>query len=130
MFKKVLSLVLAGLLFGVLGARPAFAGPREDKGARLAEKVREGIGRLGTGEAARVEVKLRDKSKLKGYVKEAGEACFVLLDAKTGAATSVPYPQVAQVRGHNLSTGQKVAIGVGVTLGALLLLWLIVASSD
>jgi hypothetical protein len=35
--------------------------------------VKEGIHKLGTGLDARIEVKLRDKTKLKGYVSEAGE---------------------------------------------------------
>ena len=32
-------------------------------------KVKEVINKLGTGENARVEVKLRDQTKLKGYVR-------------------------------------------------------------
>lgn len=130
MFKKILSLVLAGSLMSVVGVNRAFANSKEDKDIRFTDKVKEGICRLGTGEAARVEVMLRDKTKLKGYVKEMGADGFILIDAKTGTATTIPYPQVKQVKGNNLSTGLKIAIGVGVTLGALLLLWLIVASSD
>jgi hypothetical protein len=130
MLKQVLSLLLAGLLANAAGAFPTYANGKEDKEARFAEEVRGGISRLGTGEAARVEIKLRDKTRLKGYTREARAEGFVLVDAKTGAATMILYPQVKQVKGHNLSTGQKVALGVGITLGALLLLWLIVASSD
>ncbi len=85
MFKKVLSLVLVGFLLNVAGVSPAYAGSKEEKEARFAEKVKEGISRLGTGAEARVEVKLRDKTKLKGYVGEVGEDSFVIVDEKTGA---------------------------------------------
>jgi hypothetical protein len=116
MFKKVLCLVLVGFLLGVAGVRPAYAGAREEKETRLAEKVKKGISKLGTGAAARVEVKLRDKTKLKGYVSEAGEDSFVIVDEKTSAISRVPYSQVQQVKGNNLSTAAKIAIGVGIIL--------------
>jgi hypothetical protein len=116
MFKKVLCLVLVGFLLSVAGVRPAYAGAREEKETRLAEKVKKGISKLGTGAAARVEVKLRDKTELKGYVSEAGEDSFVIVDEKTSAISRVPYSQVQQVKGNNLSTAAKIAIGVGIIL--------------
>ncbi|HEV3469965.1 MAG TPA: hypothetical protein VG148_11635, partial [Pyrinomonadaceae bacterium] len=92
--------------------------------AARAAAVREGVGRLGVGEGARVEVRLRDRRKLKGYVSEAGAEHFVVRDSR-GAATVVAYPDVAQVKGQNLSTGTKVAIGAGIAATAVILfiLW-------
>jgi len=116
MFKKVVSLVLVGFLFSVAAVRPAHAASKEEKEARLAEKVKDGISKLGTGPAARVQIKLRDKTKLKGYVSEAGEDSFVIVDEKTGATSRVPYPQVQQVKGNNHSRAVEIAIGVGVIL--------------
>ena len=116
MFKKVLCLVLVGFVLGVAGVAPAYAGSKEEKEARFAEKVKEGISKLGTGPEARVEVKLRDKTKLKGYVSEAGKDSFVVVDEKTGAASTVPYPQVKQVKGNNLSTLAEIALGIGVII--------------
>lgn len=116
MFKKALSLVLVGFMITVTGVNPAYAVSRAEKEARFAEKVKEGISRLGTGAEARVEVKLRDKTKLKGYVGEAGEDSFVIVDEKTGAASTVTYSQVKRVKGNNLSRGAEIAIGVGVIL--------------
>ncbi len=124
MFKTVLSLALVTLLFGYAGVRPVYAGSKEEKQARFAEKLRAGIARLGTGEQARVRVKLLDKTQLDGYVSEASERDFVVVDAKTGAATHVTYAQVKQVKGNNLSTGAKIAIGLGV-LAAILAILLI-----
>ena len=126
MSRKLVSLVLVGLLLNIVGAIPAYAGSKEETRTRFAEKVKEGIGRLGTGQEARVEVKLRDGKKLKGYISEAGENSFVIVDAKSGAASTVPYPQVKQVTGNNLSKGAKIAITVGIVVGLLLLLTVVI----
>ena len=122
MFKAVLSLALATLVTTCLVAQPAYGESKGDKESRRAEKIKAGITQLGTGEQARIEVKLTDKTKLKGYVSEATDDHFVVVDAKTGAATSVTYGQVQQARGNNLSTGAKIAIGVGILAGILAIL--------
>src|SRR5205807_9786699 len=126
MSKKLLSLVLVGLLLNIVGVIPAYASSKEETRARFAEKVKEGISKLGTGPEARVEVKLRDGRKLKGYISEAGENSFVIVDAKSGAASTVPYPQVKQVTGNNLSKGAKIAITVGIVVGLLFLLTVVI----
>jgi hypothetical protein len=91
--------------------------------------VKAGIARLGVGRDARITVKLRDKIKLSGYISRAEADFFVVADANTGAATEVPYTDVTQVKGHNLSTGAKIAIGVAIGAGVtvLILLWYISA---
>ena len=129
MFRKALSLVLVGFLFGVAGLRLAYAGAKEEKETRLAEKVKEGISKLGTGVEARVEVKLRNKTKLKGYVSEASEDSFVIVDEKTGTTSTVSYAQVKQVKGKNLSTAAEIAIGVGVILLPIVIVLLLVSQS-
>ena len=124
MLKRTLTLALVALLFGVSGPKPAYAGTTAAKEARFAEKVKKGIRSLGVGTDARVEIKLRDKRKLKGYISEAGEEDFSVVDVKTGTAMKIAYPQVQKVKGHNLSTGAKIAIGLGVAV-AVLVIWLI-----
>ena len=129
MFRKALSLVLVGFLFGVAGLRLAYAGAKEEKETRFAEKVKEGISKLGTGVEARVEVKLRNKTKLKGYVSEASEDSFVIVDEKTGTTSTVSYAQVKQVKGKNLSTAAEIALGVGVILLPIVIVVLLVSQS-
>ena len=129
MFRKALSLVLVGFLFGVAGLRLAYAGAKEEKETRLAEKVKEGISKLGTGVEARVEVKLRNKTKLKGYVSKVSEDSFVIVDEKTGTTSTVSYAQVKQVKGKNLSTAAEIAIGVGVILLPIVIVVLLVSQS-
>ena len=120
--KKLLALTMALLLLNLLCVAPVAAAPKQAAGAKRAEEVRGAIAKLGTGAAAKVEVRLRDGAQLKGHVRESDDTHFVVVDAKTGAATTVMYPQVQKVRGHNLSTGAKIAIGVGLTVGVLLLM--------
>ena len=115
---------MVGFLLNVTGVSSAYAG------TRFAEKVKAGIGKLGTGTDARIEVKLRDKTKLKGYISEAGEDSFVVVDEKTGAASTVAYSQVKQVKGNNLSTAAKIAIGVGVILIPIVVVLIILSADD
>lgn len=121
MFKKLVAIALVSLMLHVTYSQTALAHGNPDKDAHFAEKVKTGIVKLGTGKDALVKVKLRDGTKLNGYISEANEDSFVVIDAKSGTATTVPYPQVKQVKGNNLSSGAWVAIGIGVIVGVVVL---------
>jgi len=116
MLKKCLSLGLIVALIHVASATTVFAKSKAEKEAQFAEKVKAGILKLGTGEMARVKVKLRDKTKLEGFISEVGADSFTVVDTKTGTATIVAYPQVVQAKGNNLSTGTKIAIGFAIAV--------------
>ena len=124
MFKKFLTLLLVGLLFNTTAVSFVYADTKSDKEARFAEKVKKGIAKLGTGESALVEVKLRDNTKVRGYIKEANDTSFTIVNRATNTETVVTYPNTKQVRGNNLSTGAKVAIGLAILAGVLAI-WLI-----
>lgn len=124
MFKKYLTLILAVLVLNLSLSASAFAGTKEEKAVKLAEKVKTNITKLGTGKDARIEVKLRDNTKLKGFVSQINENSFVVTDEKTGTTTEVPYPNAKQVKGNNLATGFKIAIGIAVVFLALFILGL------
>jgi hypothetical protein len=131
MFKRILAVALAAMLVNLVAVRATHAATEAEKQARFAGKVKAAVLKLGTGEAARVRVTLRDKTKLEGYVSSASDESFVVTNFKTGAATTVPYPQVKGVQGNNLSTGAKIAIGVGIGAGiVLLILFLYLANVD
>src|SRR5215211_560188 len=112
MFKKVCSVILSALLLQA-AAVPVFAATSAEKEAKRAEKVRTQLAKLGTGTDARVKLELRDKTKLAGYISELGAESFVVTN-KAGVATTVAYPQVGKVKGHNLATGDKIVIGIGI----------------
>lgn len=124
MFKKLISLSLIALMINLVGMTTVYAASKEEKQARFAEKVKSNVMKLGTGQAARVKVKLRDKTKLEGYISNAGEESFTVTNLKTGLATTVAYPDVKSVQGNNLSTGAKIAIGVGIAAAIIfIILW-------
>ena len=124
MFKKLLSISLIALLINLAGATAAFAASKEEKQARFAEKVKTSVLKFGTGEPARVKVKLRDKTKVAGYISAADDDGFTVIDSKTGMATTIAYPQVKSVQGNNLSTGAKIAIGAGIAAAIIfIILW-------
>ncbi len=122
MTRQALCFALAALVLNLVSFVPAEAGTKAEREAKFAAKLRREIARLGTGPDARVEVKLRDKTRLAGYVSGVAEDHFAVTDAGTGAVTVVPFQQVKQVKGNNLSTGAKIAIGVGVAVALLIVI--------
>ena len=128
MLKKICSVALAALLLQAAAA-PAFAKSAAEKESKRVEMVRAKLSKLGTGSDARVRLELRDKTKLEGYIGEAGPESFVVV-SKAGVATTVAYPQVVKAKGNNLSTGAKIGIGIGIGAGVTLLIILLIAASD
>lgn len=126
MFRKTVSLALAVLLFSIAGAQVAYAKTNEEKAERLAAKVKAGVAKLGVGREAQVELKLYDKTKLKGYIGEAGEKSFIVVDAKTGEASTVNYSSVEKIKGKNRSLGVKIAIGVAIAAAIVVALVVII----
>jgi hypothetical protein len=110
-------------------AAPALAKSAAEKESKRVETIRAKLAKLGAGRDARVKLELRDKARLEGYISEAGPESFVVVDG-AGVATGVAYPQVVRAKGHNLSTGAKVAIGIGIGAGVTLLIILLIAASD
>ena len=119
MLKKILSALLVILLVNLAVIPSVFANDNK------AERVKTEINKLGVGVDSKVEVKLKDGTKVKGYVSEINEDGFVVTDAN-GKSTPVPYPQTKQVKGNNLSTGVIVTIGIV----AFLLVLVVLAARD
>ena len=124
MFRKLVTLLLVAFVMNLAGVRLAYAESKEEKQARFAEKIKANVLKLGTGESTRVKVKLRDHAKLEGYISEAAAETFTVTNRKTGVATTVAYAQIKSVQGNNLSTGAKVAIGIGIAATIIfIILW-------
>jgi hypothetical protein len=124
MFRKLFTLFVIATVINLAGVRLAYADSKEEKQARFAEKIKANVLKLGTGESTRVKVKLLYKEKLEGYISDAGTETFIVTNRKTGAATTVAYAQVKSIQGNNLSTGAKIAIGVGIAAAIIfIILW-------
>ena len=131
MLKKLPALALAGVLLNMVAVGRAHAAGKTqaDKDARNAEKVKRAVARLGTGEKAHIKVKLKDDTKVKGYVSRIGDDDFQVTDAKSGAQAQVAYAQVRQIEGKNFTTGEVIAISVGIAAGVVLVLGILVFTS-
>lgn len=103
-----------------------------EKDAQTLEQVKVKVARLGVGERARVTVKYKDGTKLKGYISQAKDDEFIVRDRRTDAPSVVRYRDVARVdsnRGH--STARNVAIGTAIGVGSVLtVLGILIASLD
>lgn len=117
-----MSILLAGLLICVTTTRPAYANPQPGQAERRVQKIKSEVGKRGVGESARIEVRLQDGTKLKGYVRQADENGFVVLDTKTASESAVTYNQVDSIKGKGLSLGAKIGIGIGIAAAALVAL--------
>jgi hypothetical protein len=116
MIRSTLSIMLAGVLVvTALGFRAVIAQTNTD--AQRIEKVRAKVIRLGEGRNAGVEVKLRDNTKLKGYVSQAEQDAFTVTDSKTGTSRTLPYADVQDVKkpGSGIS---KTWLIVGISVAA------------
>lgn len=124
MLKKITTLATAILLaLMLIGHGQIFASSKAEKDARYTEKVKAGILKLGVGQQARVTVRMRDKTKLVGYISEIQNEHFVVSDLNSSSTMAIPYTDVSQVKGNNLSTGAKVAIGVGIAVAVIIILY-------
>jgi hypothetical protein len=119
------------LLLHAVNAMPVVAVAKTVQGDSRVEKVKADVARRGTGEKARVTVKLQDGSKLKGYISQAEDDSFTLTDSKTGQNRTLAYRDVAQVKKQGgLSVGAKLGIGLGIAVGALALVYVIGCGND
>ena len=129
MFRKILSLLVVMLLMNSLSGASVFAAQQSDDAE--VEKVRIKVAKQGLGDKARVTVRMKDGTKVKGFVSQAGANDFTVRDRKTGEPTLIRYSDVAKLennRGH--STLRNVLIGVAVGVGAFLALIAITIAND
>jgi len=119
MFKKCLSLIFIGLLTFAVNLKFIAAQTDANNSVEInkVEKLKADVLKRGTGEKSKVIVKMKDGTKLKGFISQTGQDSFDLTNSKTKQTTAVAYREVAQVKKQGLSTGAKIAIGVGVGVG-------------
>lgn len=126
MFKNHLSLLISCALLLTTLSQPA-AG-QGNKPAQTVETIKVKLAKLGVGEKAKATIRLKNGSKIKGYVALADEEDFVIRDRKTNAPTTIRYHDVMRVesnQGH--STLNNIAIGAGIGAGLIFSMILIAA---
>jgi hypothetical protein len=129
MLNRLLAIMLGGMLLTLsTWSRPLHAQSIEttDTNDASIAKVRGDVMRLGVGQNARVEVQLRDTIKVKGYIEDAREDSFTVVDSKNGSQQNLAYADVVKVKrvGSGFSTRSWLILG-GAVAGAVAT-WIIV----
>ena len=123
MIKKYLAVLLVGVIAAINLLNPAttFAQTAMDQ-AKTKSKVQT----FSLNRDNKVEVKLRDSTKYKGYISAVESDSFTLTDSKTGTSQKFAYSEVEDVKkvGGGISTKTLLIIG-GVAAGSITT-WLIV----
>lgn len=99
MFKKVFSFFIITCF--CIQAPAALAQSSEaqiTKEARHAQKIKNTVFKSSVGPGNDIEVKLKDKTKINGYLSEVTDDYFVVTDPRTGAKSRFEYGQVEKVR--------------------------------
>jgi hypothetical protein len=87
-------------------------------GYRSTDKVKSELSKIGTGEKARVTVKLKSGALLKGFISVLDEDDFTII-SETGTQR-VLYSEVKKVKKAGLNAGIKIAIVAGALAATLL----------
>lgn len=123
MFKKALAMILTGMLVtamvgpsSVKAQSVSAAGLIAAKDDLQTTKMRTNMLKFGVGEKVRVEVKLRDNSKLKGYIGEAKEDSFTIVDSQKSSSQRFAYNEVQKVQkaGGGFSTRSWIILGAAI----------------
>lgn len=80
---------------------------REAKENKEMLKMRDLVSTNGIGERALIELQLRDRTKVSGWVSQLSMTEFVINERATGAARTLLYRDVAKVKGKNPAAKKK-----------------------
>ena len=121
--KKHLAILLSVVLTGLSLTFPLGVSAQTTANA---EKVRSKVQELSVNRDKKVEVKLRDTTKYKGYITAVESDSFTLSDAKMSTPQKFSYSEVEEVKkvGGGISTKTWIIIG-SVTAGSIIT-WIIV----
>lgn len=84
----------------------------EAKKEKSPEQVKAEVLKRGTGEKAKVKVKLRDGSDLRGYISKADQDSFEVR-GNTGKTVTLSYGDVVNVQKPGMSKAAKIGIVCG-----------------
>lgn len=82
------------------------------KEGKSPERVKAEVLKRGTGEKAKVKVKLRNGSEVRGYIRKADQDTFDI-HGKNNANVTLAYADVLSVRKPGMSRGAKIGIAAG-----------------
>ncbi len=115
-FAMMISVMLLLTAFGFQHGRAQSA-----TDTQAVEKMRSSVQKIGVGQHARVEIKLKDGTQLKGYISNADQDSFTVVDKKTAASKTISYADAASVKkaGGGFSTKTWIILGAAVVGAAV-----------
>lgn len=113
-----LTLIMAVLIF----ALPASATAQATRDSEIRAKVQT----LAASKDSQVQVKFRDRTKLKGYIDSAGPISFTLRERKDGTPQSIAYSEVESVNKADGGISSKTLLILGGVAAGVVTTWLIV----
>ena len=90
------------------------------------EKVRSKVQNLATNRDKQIEVKLHDKTKIKGYIVSVDSDSFTIADSSTATAQKVLYSDVNEVKKVSNGFSAKTWLILGGVAAGTVATWLIV----
>ena len=125
MSRKIFAMMLsATVLLTAFGLQSARAQGMAE--ARATEKIRSSVQTIGVGGNARVDVKLRDNTQLKGYISDASQDSFTVVDNMTGSRNTVLYADASSVKKTSRGVSTKTWLIVGAAAIGAVVTWIIV----
>jgi hypothetical protein len=124
MFRRTFAVMLSGLLLlATLGFQTALAQTKSDSAV---ERMRAKVQKIGVGANARVEVKLRDSTRVKGYISSADQDSFTVTDRRTATTQTLSYADASSVNKGGSGVSMKTWIILGAAAAATAVTWVIV----
>ncbi len=123
MIRKHVAVALSLFIITLSLAVPAPVAAQSDADT---EKVRAKVQVLSASRDQQVEVKFRDKTKIKGYITAVEPVSFTLRDAKSGTSQSIAYAEVASVSKASDGVSTKTWLIIGGVAAGVATTWLIV----
>jgi len=125
MFTRTFAIMLSGLLlltaFGFQGA-----GAQSLRDQQATEKIRTKVLKIGVGTNARVAVKLRDNTQLNGYISDAEQDSFTVVEKQTGSSKTISYADASSVKKAGSSMSAKPWIILGAAVVGAAVTWAVV----
>lgn len=91
-----------------------------------AEKIRSKVHTLSASKGSQVQVKFRDRTKLKGYIDAVEPLSFTLRDPKNGTTQSIAYSEVESISKASDGVSTKTWLIIGGIAAGSVATWLIV----
>ena len=125
MFRRIFTIMLSGLLllsaFGFQGA-----GAQSLVDQQATEKIRTQVLKMGVGMNARVAVKLRDNTQLNGYISEADQDSFTVVERGTGSSKTVSYADTQSVKKAGSGVSARTLLILGAVAAGAAITWVVV----